>query len=58
VVEPRRDLLTNLAARLRDGRLKPIVGTVLSLDKALGAFAPREHVPGKTIIRVSDRRRG
>ena len=57
VVEPRRDLLTNLAARLRDGRLKPIVGTVLSLDKALGAFAPHEHVPGKTIIRVSDRRR-
>ncbi|WP_327111329.1 NADP-dependent oxidoreductase [Streptomyces sp. NBC_01341] len=54
VVEPDRATLARLAARLRDGRLEPVVGTVRPLDEAPQAFAPgarRAH--GKTIIRVA-----
>ncbi|MEV8412356.1 NADP-dependent oxidoreductase [Streptomyces niveus] len=52
VVEPDRARLADLAGRLRAGRLKPIVGVVRPLAEAADAFAPRERVPGKTIIRV------
>lgn len=52
VVEPDRARLADLAERLRDGRLKPIVGVVRPLAEAADAFAPRKRVHGKTIIRV------
>ncbi|MFI9255744.1 NADP-dependent oxidoreductase [Streptomyces sp. NPDC053069] len=52
VVEPDRARLTDLVQRLRDGRLKPIVGAVRPLSEAPAAFAPGRRTPGKTIIRV------
>ncbi|WP_431906634.1 NADP-dependent oxidoreductase [Nonomuraea jabiensis] len=52
VVEPDRDRLADLARRLRDGRLRPIVGAVRTLAEAPAAFAQRTS--GKTIIRVAD----
>ncbi len=54
VVEPDRDRLADLAARVRDGRLGLTVGAVLPLTEAPGAFAPAERNPGKTIIRVTE----
>ncbi|MGW6356765.1 NADP-dependent oxidoreductase [Streptomyces sp. NPDC055092] len=54
VVEPDRARLADLAARVRDGRLKPIVGAVRPLAEAADAFAPQKRVPGKTIIRVNE----
>jgi NADPH:quinone reductase-like Zn-dependent oxidoreductase len=53
VVEPDRARLADLAQRLRDGRLKPIVGAVRTLREAPSAFAPDRRTPGKTIIRVT-----
>ena len=52
VVEPDRSRLADLAQRLRDGRLKPIVGAVRPLAEAPAAFAPGRRTPGKTIIRI------
>ena len=52
VVEPDRPRLADLAQRLRDGRLKPIVGAVRPLAEAPAAFAPDRRTPGKTIIRI------
>ncbi|WP_329450839.1 NADP-dependent oxidoreductase [Streptomyces sp. NBC_01724] len=54
VVEPDRARLTDLAARLRDGRLKPVFGAVRPLTEAPAAFAPGKRTPGKTIIRVTE----
>ena len=54
VVESDSIRLAELAQRLRDGRLKPIVGAVRSLREAPDAFAPTQRTPGKTIIRVSE----
>ncbi|MEV5703585.1 NADP-dependent oxidoreductase [Actinoallomurus sp. NPDC052274] len=54
VVEPDRARLADLAQRLRDGRLKPIVGAVRTLPEAPSAFAPDRRTPGKTIIRVTE----
>ncbi|MFI6942455.1 NADP-dependent oxidoreductase [Streptomyces sp. NPDC050418] len=54
VVEPDRARLADLARRLRDGRLKPIVGAVRPLAEAAAAFAPERRTPGKTIIQVSE----
>ncbi|MFF2146269.1 NADP-dependent oxidoreductase [Kitasatospora sp. NPDC058190] len=54
VVEPDRVRLTDLVRRLRDGRLKPIVGEVRALAEAPAAFAPGRHVRGRTIIRIMD----
>ncbi|MFE5586571.1 NADP-dependent oxidoreductase, partial [Kitasatospora sp. NPDC056531] len=54
VVEPDRSRLADLVQRLRDGRLKPIVGEVKALAEAPAAFAPGRHTRGKTIIRVMD----
>jgi NADPH:quinone reductase-like Zn-dependent oxidoreductase len=54
VVESDRVRLAELAQRLRDGRLKPIVGAVRPLAEAPAAFAPDHRTPGKTIIRVSE----
>lgn len=54
VVEPDRTRLADLAQRLRDGRLKPIVGAVRPLSAAAAAFTPNKRTPGKTIIRVTE----
>ncbi|MFF4484477.1 NADP-dependent oxidoreductase [Streptomyces melanosporofaciens] len=54
VVEPDRACLADLAQRLRDGRLKPIVGAVRPLAEAASAFTPDKRTPGKTIIRVTE----
>ena len=52
VVEPNRAQLSDLAQRVRDGRLRTNIGTVSTLDDAVAAFNPTERRPGKTIIRV------
>ena len=52
VVEPDRFRLADLAQRVRDGRLKPVVGAVCSLPEAPGAFAPGQRTAGKTIVRI------
>jgi NADPH:quinone reductase-like Zn-dependent oxidoreductase len=56
VVEPDRARLADLATRVRDGRLKPVVGAVRPLTEAPAAFAPGKGTPGKTIIRVTEDR--
>jgi NADPH:quinone reductase-like Zn-dependent oxidoreductase len=52
VVEADRTQLSELVQRVRDGRLRPNVGTVAGLDDALGALNPAERRHGKTIISV------
>ncbi|MEV6681932.1 NADP-dependent oxidoreductase [Streptomyces erythrochromogenes] len=54
VVEPDRAQLAELARRLRDGRLRPIVGAVRPLAEAPSALAPAGRPSGKTIIRVAE----
>ena len=54
VVEADRVRLADLAQRLRDGRLKPIVGSVRPLAEAPAAFIPDRRTPGKTIIRIAE----
>ncbi|MEU8929148.1 NADP-dependent oxidoreductase [Streptomyces sp. NPDC048409] len=54
VVEPDRARLADLARRLRDGRLRVRVGAVRSLAEAVDAFAPRQRVAGRTVIRVAE----
>jgi len=53
VVEPDRARLTDLAQRLRHGRLKPIIGAIRTLPEAPAAFAPDRRTRGKTIIQVT-----
>ncbi|MFI5710587.1 NADP-dependent oxidoreductase [Kribbella sp. NPDC051620] len=50
IVEPNRDQLIQLAERLRDGRVTPLVSSVRPLDEAPDAFAAR----GRTIIKVTE----
>lgn len=52
VVEPDRAGLVELEQRLRDGRLRPRVGTVYPLADAKEAFAPAQRPRGKSVIRV------
>ncbi|MBX6363585.1 MAG: NADP-dependent oxidoreductase [Gemmatimonadetes bacterium] len=52
VVEADRAQLGEIVQRVRDGRLRPNIGTVASLDDAVAAFNPTERRPGKTVIRV------
>ena len=52
VVEPDRAQLAELVTRVRDGRLKPIVGAVRPLDEATDAFAGPRRTRGKTIIQM------
>jgi hypothetical protein len=54
VVEPDRAQLTELASRLRDGRIAPTVAAEHSLPEAIAALGPdAPHLRGKTIIRVA-----
>jgi NADPH:quinone reductase-like Zn-dependent oxidoreductase len=52
VVEPDRARLADLVRRVRDGRLRPIVGAIRTLAEVPSAFAPVQRTPGKTIIKV------
>ncbi|MGF6228041.1 NADPH:quinone reductase-like Zn-dependent oxidoreductase [Inquilinus ginsengisoli] len=52
VVEADRGQLGEIVQRVRDGRLRPHIGTVATLDDAVAAFNPKQRRPGKTIIRV------
>ena len=52
VVEFDRDQLSEVALRVRDGRLRTNIGNVSTLDDAVAAFNPTERRTGKTIIRV------
>ncbi|MFG1933421.1 NADP-dependent oxidoreductase [Mycobacterium sp. NPDC048908] len=53
VVEPDRAQLADLAQRVRDGRLKLIVGDVRPLDEAPDAFIHHRRGGGKSIIKVA-----
>src|SRR3954464_6139391 len=52
VVVPDRAQLSEVAQRMRDGRLRTNIGNVSGLDDAVAAFNPTERIKGKTIIRV------
>jgi len=53
VVEPDRAQLTEIAHRLRDGRLAPRIGAVDPLEATAAAFGPdAPRGRGKTVIRV------
>ena len=52
VVVPDRAQLSEIAQRVRDGRLRTNVGSMAALDDAVSAFNPTEPIKGKTIIRV------
>ncbi|GGV87335.1 NADP-dependent oxidoreductase [Streptomyces massasporeus] len=54
VVEPDRVRLSDLAHRVRDGRLNPMIGDVRPLTEAVAAFTPDKRTHGKTIIRVAE----
>ena len=47
VVEADRAQLSEIVERVRDGRLRTHIGTVASLEDAIGAFNARERHPGK-----------
>ena len=52
VVVSDRAQLSEIAQRVRDGRLRTNIGHVATLDDAVAAFNPTERIKGKTIIRV------
>lgn len=54
VVEPDRAGLVDLAQRVRDGRVKPVIGSVRPLAEAGAAFARHQRSPGRTIIQVTN----
>jgi NADPH:quinone reductase-like Zn-dependent oxidoreductase len=52
VVEPDRAALAELELRLREGRLRPLVGATFAIEDALAAFGPVQRGHGEPIIRV------
>lgn len=52
VVVPDRAQLSEIVQRARNGRLRPYIGAVASLDDAVATFNAAQPVKGKTIIRV------
>jgi NADPH:quinone reductase-like Zn-dependent oxidoreductase len=52
VVVSDRAQLGGIARRVKDGRLRPNIGQVATLDGAVAAFNPTKRINGKTIIRV------
>jgi NADPH:quinone reductase-like Zn-dependent oxidoreductase len=52
VVQACRDQLREIARRVRDGRLRPNIGNVTTLDGAIAALNSTERISGQTIIRV------
>jgi NADPH:quinone reductase-like Zn-dependent oxidoreductase len=53
VVESDRVQLSEIARRVRHGRLRTNIGNVSTLDDAVVAFNPTKRITGKTIIRVA-----
>jgi NADPH:quinone reductase-like Zn-dependent oxidoreductase len=54
IVEADRNRLTDLAQRLRDGRLRIILGAVRPLAEAPSAFNSPGRTKGKTIVQVAE----
>ncbi|WP_232667075.1 hypothetical protein [Pseudonocardia sp. TRM90224] len=52
VVVSDRAQLGEVVQRVRDGRLRTLIGTVATLDEAVAAHNPAQRVKGKTIIQV------
>jgi NADPH:quinone reductase-like Zn-dependent oxidoreductase len=52
VVESDRAQLSEIVQRVRDGRLRTNIGTVVSLENAIAAVNSTERRTGKTVIRV------
>jgi NADPH:quinone reductase-like Zn-dependent oxidoreductase len=52
VVESDRAQLREIVQRVRDGRLRPNIGTIATLDDAVAALNPTERRTGKTIISI------
>jgi NADPH:quinone reductase-like Zn-dependent oxidoreductase len=52
VVVSDRAQLSEIAQRVRDGRLRTNIGKVAALDDAVAAFNPAEPIKGKTVIGV------
>ncbi|MCP2257044.1 NADPH:quinone reductase [Streptoalloteichus tenebrarius] len=52
VVEPNRQQLVQLARRVREGVIRPIVGAVHSLEETREAFRSKAGRPGKAVIKV------
>ncbi|MDD9269713.1 NADP-dependent oxidoreductase [Paenibacillus sp. GCM10023248] len=52
VVVSDRAQLSEIAQRVRDGRLRMNIGKIATLDDAIAAFNSTDRVKGKTIIRV------
>lgn len=52
VVLPDRAQLNEIIRMVRDGRLRPNIGNVATLDDAIAAFNPTGRVSGKTIVRI------
>jgi NADPH:quinone reductase-like Zn-dependent oxidoreductase len=52
VVVSDRAQLSEIAQRVRDGRVRTNIGNVATLDGAVAPFNPTERINGKTIIRV------
>ncbi|MFC9912446.1 NADP-dependent oxidoreductase [Streptomyces sp. NPDC059862] len=53
IVEPDRGHLLEIIGRHREGRLRPLVGAVLPLDRAPEAFRAKKGTIGKTVIQVA-----
>lgn len=54
VVEPNQQQLSEIAQRVRDGRLHMRIGAVVPLEDAVDALNSTERIAGKIIIRVGD----
>ncbi|MBX6765651.1 MAG: NADP-dependent oxidoreductase [Actinomadura rubrobrunea] len=54
IVEPNRDQLAELARRVHQGRLRPLVGGVYPLSATQQAFREKAGTPGKVVIQVAD----
>ncbi|WP_344515945.1 zinc-binding dehydrogenase [Dactylosporangium maewongense] len=52
VVESDRAQLGEIVRRVRDGRLRTNIGTIVTLDDAVAVLNPTERLRGKTIIRM------
>ena len=52
VVEADRAQLNEIVQRVRDGRVRTVIGDVASLDDAVAAFNRTERAKGQTIVRV------
>lgn len=52
VVESDRHMLSEIARRVTDGVLRPIVGAVRPLEETAAAFAPETRTHGKIVIEV------